>query len=156
MKLAFVRNAVEIEKVNTIHEVANELSNSEEQLYSLSIKKRNSLAEYSALLCKFYRVARKLQAERKLTLFRAPCLLDELRDTKIIMERKMDVRRDCSNRYIPLRDEEDTLIDILALPLALRLAHVDNKLVLGRQNFLKKNYARQIASLPALKLERNL
>jgi len=65
--------------------VAEELKISSEELRTLSEDQQDVLAEFITVLAEVRRVARQLEADRKVTTSRAPRLLRELHETLMIM-----------------------------------------------------------------------
>ena len=92
---------------DNIFKVKDEFSISEEDLPSLSLDERNTLAEFVTVLAEVRRVARQFEADRELTMSRAPRLLRELSETISIIAGEMT--QNFESHYSPV-DQLDHLL----------------------------------------------
>ena len=91
-----------LSRTDNISAVVHELDISSEQVPSLSEDQKDLLAEFVHVLADIRRVARQLEADKKVTLSRAPRLLHELYETLLIMAGEMSSYTDDQRQSEPL------------------------------------------------------
>lgn len=77
-------------ELDHISAVTEELSIDADAVPSLTVNEQNTLAEFIKVLAEVRRVARQLEADRKVTMSRAPRVLRELHETLCIMGENME------------------------------------------------------------------
>lgn len=135
-------------RIHNISEVAEELEISSEHLPTLSEDQQDVLAEFITVLAEVRRVARELEADRKVTMSRAPRLLRELHETLMIMASAMLPAQSMEyTESVPALTFEDTndLFEVYALPTRPSSAPADKKRDEARQIRLTRNQPKSLA-----------
>ena len=141
-----------------ISAVASELNIRQSQLAIMSKEQENILAEYVTVLGELRRVARQLEADRKVTLSRAPRLLRELYETILLMAGEL-VPNDVSFYENSFGIDTDSVDDNVGLkPHACipSCAVADTERDEARKIRLRHPYARQLAQELAQSLKTRL
>lgn len=145
-------------RLNDIDHVKKTLDITDMELPSLSSSQQNTLAEFIIVLGEVRRVARQLEADKYVTLSRAPRILRELYETLLILSGNMSVST-FNGEDVDARILLDDLSDIsteTALPCRQSTAQYDQERDYVRSMTLQKSTAKELAVKIACNIERRL
>eukprot|EP00178_Gracilaria_changii_P018359 TRINITY_DN5240_c0_g1_i1.p1 TRINITY_DN5240_c0_g1~~TRINITY_DN5240_c0_g1_i1.p1 ORF type:complete len:324 (-),score=45.96 TRINITY_DN5240_c0_g1_i1:1162-2133(-) len=146
-------------RINTINAVVQQLNISSEDIPSLTTKQQDVLAEFVSVLAEVRRVARQLEADRKVTMSRAPRLLRELYETLLIIAGDMLPSNSAAVEQPlggALLDEEDSILDVYALPCRPISANADRERDEARNIRLRETHPKALAIKLADRIQHRL